>query len=130
MTVPGITELSLSFDQNMRPAVAYVVAGQAYLYWYNSVTELQETWTLPADVKSPFLSLDDKRDPATTITSNDTLLFYIRGTSLYYRQQRERYVTERLLKTYPDSNIRVGRAGMSRGLRMQIQICYITPPTP
>lgn len=130
LTDTGITELSLSFDQNMRPTIAYVAGGQAKLYWYDSVPEMQVTTNLAADVLSPFLGLDDKRSPATVLTTNDTLLFYIRGTSLYYRQQRDRYATERLLKTYPDNNIRIGRVGITRGLRMQIQICYITAPTP
>jgi len=129
-TDTDITELSLSFDQNMRPALAYVAGGQAKLYWYDTVTEMQITTNLAADVTLPFLSLDDKRLQATTINSNDTLLFYIRGSSLYYRQQRERYNTERLLRTYADTNIRIGRVGITRGLRLQIQICYITEPTP
>jgi len=130
LTDTDIEEISLSFDQNMRPTLAYVSAGQAKLYWYDSALELQVTTNLATDVRSPFLSMDDKRETATTINSNDTLLFYIRGSSLYYRQQRERYNTERLLRTYPDSNIRIGRAGITRGLRMQVQICYITEPTP
>jgi hypothetical protein len=35
----NITELSLAFDQNMNPAIAYVQATAAKLYHYDTVTE-------------------------------------------------------------------------------------------
>lgn len=131
ITVAGITELSGSFDQNMNVTIAYVVAGQAYLYWYETATETQITTTLAADVRSPFVTLDDKRAPATTITSNDTLLFYIRGTSLYYRQQRDSYSIERELYTSVEADQVILRAGMASGLRLQLELGPLpVPPDP
>lgn len=130
ITVAGITELSGSFDQNMNPTIAYVATGQAYLYWYETATEMQITTTLAADVRSPFVTMDDKRGPATTININDVLLFYIRGTSLYYRQQRESYDTERLLYEGVTADQVILRAGMSVGLRMQVELGPLPDPEP
>ena len=130
ITVSGITELSGTFDQNMNPAIAYVASGQAYLYWYETVSEMQITTTLASDVRSPFVTMDDKRGPATTINTNDVLLFYIRGTSLYYRQQREQYDTERLLYEGVEADQVILRAGMSRGLRMQVELGPLPSPQP
>lgn len=121
-TAAGITELSLAFDQNMRPAIAFLQLGQAKLYWYDTGLPGVTTTTLAADVRSPFLSMDDKRAPATTLNLNDILLFYVRSNRLCYRQQRERFLTERTLAWFEGSSVTIRKAGMSRGLRMQIEL--------
>lgn len=125
LTDTGISEISLSFDQNMRPALAYVASGQAKLYWYDTLAAAQVTTNLAADVRGPFLSLDDRRQVATTIASNDILLFYIRDSKLCYRQQRERFDTERILRTFSGPGVTIVRCGMNEGLRMQMEIVGI-----
>jgi hypothetical protein len=122
---PGITELSLAFDQNMRPAIAYMVGAQAKLWWFDQVANAVVTTNLDADVRSPFLSMDDKRGPATTSNRNDILLFYIRGANLCYRQQRDRFDTERVLGPVASEALVITRAGMSRGLFMQVELSEI-----
>lgn len=122
LVIAGVTELSLSFDQNMNVSVAYVELGQAKLYWYDTALPGYTTTILAADVRSPFLSFDDKRPFATTINSNDILLFYLRSNRLCYRQQRERFLTERTLAWFDGSQVTIKRAGMNRGLRMQIEM--------
>lgn len=118
-----VTELSHSFDQNMRPQVAYVTNGQAYLYWYDTVIEGFTTTTLDPDVRSPVLLHDDVRDLPVQAGQSDVLLFYIRGPSLYYRQQRERYTVERKLATFAGNDIRITRAGFGSKLRVQVEVC-------
>lgn len=115
-----ITELSFAFDQNMRPTVAYVASGQAKLYWFDPNANAFVVSNLAADVRSPVLTLDDKRPIAGTL--NDILLFYFRGATLYHRLQRERYQVEYALKTFSSPDVWITRAGMGRGLRMQIEI--------
>lgn len=121
-TAAGITELSLAFDANMRPAVAYLQSGVAKLWWYDATGGGLTTTVLAADVRSPFLSFDDKRSPATTLNLNDILLFYVRSNRLCYRQQRERFQTERTLAWFEGSSVTIKKAGMNNGLRMQIEM--------
>jgi hypothetical protein len=118
----GITQISLSFDANMRAAVAFVAFNQAKLWWYDATGGGVTTTILDADVRSPVLSFDDKRPFSTTTNVSDILLFYIRSNRLCYRQQRERFQTERTLAWFDGSMLSVRRAGMSTGLRMQVEV--------
>ena len=119
-SVAGITEASLGFDQTMRPAVAYVLNGVAKLWWYDTQAAAQVTTTLASDVRSPFLTLDDKRGSASA--SNDILMFYLREQSLYYRQQRDRFQTEYLVSAFDFAVARIARVGLSTGLRMGVEV--------
>lgn len=121
ITDTGIIDISLAFDQNMRPTLAYLSGGSVKLYWYDAALPGQTTTTFTG-ITSPFLALDDKRSVATAIASNDILLFYINGNQLAYRQQRDRFNTERILRTFPGSGVSIKRAGMGSGLRMQVEI--------
>lgn len=117
LAVPEMTEISFTFDANMRPAVAYVAAGQAFLNWYDSASSAYVTTALAPDVITPRVSLDDKRFLASNgYQLSDVILAYVRGDTLYYRQQRDRYLTERALKVGVRPLIRIG---MNRQLRMQ-----------
>ena len=102
-TFPGITELSLTFDQNMNPFLAYVQAGIAKFYWFDTLTSSYENTTLPVGSISPRASLDDKRNFA--IGTSDIILAYIDDGNLIMRMQRDRYEIEYIL--YPDINIPV-----------------------
>lgn len=118
----GISQLSLAFDQNMRPAVAYVAFNQAKLYWYDTALGAVTTTILGPDVRSPMLSMDDKRDFASTANTNDILLFYIRSNRRCYRQQRERFQTEHTLAWFEGTKLSINKAGMNVGNRMQVEI--------
>lgn len=117
LTVPYMSEISFTFDPSMRPTVAYVAAGQAYLSWYDSLASDYVTTTLAADVMTPRVTLDDKRYVGSNgYQVSDVILGYVRGGNLYYRQQRDRYMTERLLKTGVTPLIKIG---FNRALRLQ-----------
>src|SRR5690606_40837110 len=45
-----ITEVSLAFDQNMRPTIAFVECGRAKLLWYDSAIPGETVTELAADV--------------------------------------------------------------------------------
>jgi len=117
----GVTEISLAFDQNMRPAVAYIEAGQPKLYWFDSFVSTQVTTLLATDIVSTYLTTDDKRDVASQTNTNDILLFYVRASSLFYRQQRDRFSIERLLAVLTEPGVLVA-AGMNTGNRVQIEV--------
>jgi hypothetical protein len=112
--LPGLTEISISFDQLMRPTLAYVQAGVAYIRWFDSLESAYVTDLIGADIATPRVSLDDKR--AGQSDKSDVILAYVRAGNLYYRQQRDRYAVERLLQTGVKPLIKIG---FTRGLRLQ-----------
>jgi hypothetical protein len=115
----NIVEVSLAFDQNMRPAVAYLVGDTASLYWFDSFLAAPTTTVIGAGITSVFLTTDDKRDVATQVNSNDIILFYLRGgTQFCYRQQRDRFATEYVLDNIEDGYPYILRAGMGVGNRL------------
>lgn len=122
VTAAGITQLSIAFDQNMNPVVAYVQSGLTKLYWYSTALEAMTTTTFAADVRSPFLCMDDKRNAASLLNINDVLLFYVRTNRLCYRQQRDSYNTERTLAWFDGAAVTIKKAGMNYGLRMQVEL--------
>lgn len=121
-TAAGITEASLAFDQNMRPAVAYIQAGQAKLYWYDSFLAAQTTTTLAAGITSVYLTMDDKRSVATQTNTNDILLFYCQAGQLFYCQQRERFAVNRFLANNTFGGAYILHAGMNAKNRVQIEL--------
>lgn len=93
----SVTEMSFTFDQNMRPTIAYVEDGIAKLYWYDS-SQSQNVITEYVDITNPRLSLDDKRK--FNIGNSDIIFAYVTDHNrLCYRLQRERYGTEHILLT-------------------------------
>lgn len=116
--VTGATNIqfvALAFDQNMRPVIAYTDDGLTKLRWFDTVAQDYVTTEYPG-AKSPFCVMDDTRDIATLTGSNDVLFFYLDG-GLKYRQQRERYQTERLLTL--ETSGRIARVGMNDRNRLQ-----------
>lgn len=111
---PDLTELSFTFDQNMRPAVAYVQAGVAKLWWFDTVAGAQVTTTYPGAI-TPRVILDDKR--FTQTSNSDVILAYVRDGALYYRQQRDRFQTEQLLDAGP--HVGLVKIGFNVQLRLQ-----------
>ncbi|WP_444919127.1 hypothetical protein [Microbulbifer sp. JMSA003] len=110
-----ITEVSLAFDQNMRPVVAYVEAGMAKLYWYDSSQGQQVTTEWPGII-TPRLTLDDKRPLQSS--ANDVIFAYLQGGNLVCRQQRDRFETEYLLQENVSSPGLI-KVGMNRQFRLQ-----------
>lgn len=115
-TAPGITGISLSFDQNMQPCVAYTQSNDCKLWWFDSFTSAYVITDL-IGCTSPLVCMDDKREG--TSNYNDILLFYVRDGAIQFRQQRDRFSVERrLVDVVPGKIIQVG---MTEGLRIQIR---------
>ncbi|WP_445360372.1 hypothetical protein ACJJIL_17655 [Microbulbifer sp. EKSA005] len=110
-----ITEVSLSFDQNMRPVVAYVEGGTAKLYWYDSSQGAQVITEWPG-VITPRVTLDDKRQLQSGVS--DVIFAYLKDGNLYCRQQRDRYQTEYLLHENVNSDGLI-KIGMHKQYRLQ-----------
>lgn len=123
LEVPDISEFCFTFDQQMFPAVAYVVAeSAAHFYWFDATEQDFVTLDLPAGSITPRCTLDDKRAASGTLAgASDIILTYLRAGTLYYRVQRERYQSEHALATDLDG-YEIGQFGMNRVLRMQWQL--------
>jgi len=94
----NITEVSLTFDQNMRVTMAIVEGGEPYLIWFNSQVGTEVKTHYPG-IKNPRVILDDKRKWQSS--TSDVLFFYIKQSdgTLCMRQQRDRYEVEYVLAT-------------------------------
>ncbi|WP_444956796.1 hypothetical protein [Microbulbifer sp. ZKSA002] len=115
ITGTDITEVSLAFDQNMYPVIAYVESGTAKLYWFDSSIGSLTTTTWPGIV-TPRLTLDDTRPLQSSVS--DVIFAYLSGGDLCYRQQRDRYQTEYLLQENVNSDGLI-KVGMNRKFRLQ-----------
>ena len=120
---PDISQISLAFDQNMQPFIAFVEAGQAKFYWYDTVVNDFVFTDLPSGSTYPRATLDDHR--VSQNNTSDIILVYIRDGNLYYRQQRDRYLVEKLL--YADINLqviapRIKYVAMNMNWRLQILV--------
>ena len=118
-TAAGVTEISLAFDQNMRPAVAYVAAGVAKFYWYDANAAAFVTTTYAGAV-SPVCMMDDKRPMEIDLC--DILLFYVRSGRVYHRRQRDRYAVEYNMAAMAPGTTRIGRVGMTDKNRIQLEL--------
>lgn len=115
---PDVKEISLAFDQNMRPFVAYIEGDQAKFWWYDTSVGHEVFTDLPAGSTSPKACLDDKRAMETALS--DIILAYIRDRGLRYRLQRDRFLVEYTLAT--DLDARLIRLGMNKKNRVQFEL--------
>ena len=114
----GVQEISLAFDQNMQPSIAYTQIEEDELiakhYWFDALIQGYRTTNYPGAL-SPRITLDDKRP--MSVATNDIILTYVRDNNLYFRAQRDRYTIEYLLREGVVGLLR--RFGMNTGLRLQ-----------
>ena len=89
-----IEQVSLSFDTNGRPCVAFVDdIGGSYLRWFDPVLNATTNLDLSAfNVTTPRVTLDDDR-PFNGVNS-DVILGYVRAGAVRYRQLRDRFTIE------------------------------------
>lgn len=114
----NIVSVSLAFDQNMNPVVAFVEAGIGKLSWFDTGADARVVTDIGEGVLTPKVSLDDKRPSQLPIS--DIILSYIKDGGLYYRQQRNRYQIERKLADGPF--MALVRTGMGADYRFQWQV--------
>lgn len=117
----GVNAIAFTFDQNMRPILAFEDDGEMWLWWWDSQTNSRQTTNFGRG-RNVRLTLDDKRANATTSGTNDVLFAYIRDDRLCYRQQRERYQFERVLRTGVSPLTRLKNVGMGDNLRIRFQL--------
>lgn len=115
----NVTWISLSFDSNMNPFISFTEAGVSKFWWFDTVLSQQVfNDTIIPTATSHYATLDDRRSSQNS--ARDILLFYIRAGNLYYRQQRDRYTIERLLRSGVTGDVLI--AGMQTNLRVGITV--------
>lgn len=116
-SLPGIREVSLAFDQNMHPFVAFVQHQTARFWWFDTVVG-HVVFTDLDEAVSPRCTLDDKRDESTG--TSDILLAYVKDDNLYFRAERDRYTLEYLLKANVDATLI--SVGMMKNNRVKFRL--------
>lgn len=116
---PGIIRLSLSFDNNMQPAIAYEIDEEVRFYWFDSVSSGYVTTTY-AGARTPRVTHDDKRE--FEAAKSDVLLVYLRDSTLYHRKQRDRYLIEYPLETALPKTLRLVNVGMGTNYRIHFEM--------
>ena len=129
-TRSGITEISLAFDGNMDPVVAFVESGQAKFWWFDTVAGTTVFSNLPAGTLTPKVCHDDKRPLESG--SSDVILSYVVDGRLEFRQERDRYTIAYILMDpfiHPELSLPVvlKRVGMSKENRLQ-WLCDLANP--
>jgi len=118
----GITDINFTFDQNARLTITWKVAGNTYLFWYDTSLGQTVIEDLGTTLVSAVIQLDDKR--ATQSAPSDMTLWYTKedggGTwTLYSKLQRDRFTIEYEMGTLlPVPYLHY--VGMHYGLRIQL----------
>lgn len=119
-----ITRIGLAFDQNMRPAVAYVANGVTKLWWFDPrPAQQRNVFTAIPGARDPVICLDDKRPGQRDFS--DILLFYLKDDpsnplqTLYMRAQRDRYGVEYAIGQLPQRATSLRQVGMTTAGRLR-----------
>ena len=105
LSKPNVTSVSLAFDQNMKPCIAYVSQGNAYFWWYDNTISGYTIIALPAGSTSPQCTLDDKRAVSINLGKSDIILCYLLNNNLYMAQERDRFTIAYDLRTSVGNDI-------------------------
>lgn len=119
-----ISEIDIAFDQNMNPFVAYQQGSAAKIYWYDPLIPGMTHTTLPAGSYNLRCTLDEKRD--FNVSSSDIVLCYIRSGTLYRVYQRDRYGSEKALRTGIGANAELVSLAMNVQSRLQWHLRHYT----
>lgn len=111
LAVPGVLTVSLDFDANMAVAIAYQTATGAHLYYYDSVLGNYSTFNV-LGATSCRVGVDDKR--LFNSSASDVIFSYTLDDKLYYREQRDRYLVERLVGPSIGILLRSGQNTLNR----------------
>jgi hypothetical protein len=112
----NVLSLSLAFDNAMNIVLTWKTSTGVNLYYYDTITLGYITTHFPG-VTSSIVSVDN--DIGFYTTDSDVLFIYTKNNNLYYRQQRDRYDTERLIG---NTTKLIKRVGLSTVNRFQIQL--------
>ena len=113
----NLTSVSIAFDTNMAPTLAYIENGVLKLRWFNTATELFQVDAFPG-ATSGKVAADDKR--RSQDGASDVVFGYTLGGMLITREQRDRY--EIPYEMAASGSMVLRRMGMHERLRFQFEL--------
>lgn len=122
ITANDITEVSISFDGNARPIVAYIANKTGFLKYFDSFSSAYVTLNL-GSIKSPKVFMDDKR--AFFQAESDVILVFVRDNKLIYKLQKDRFNTDYIVA---DGVGLIERFGMLNNYRLGVRLKQGNPP--
>lgn len=112
----GVTQISLSFDQNGHPLLAYLInSNEMWLFWYDPVIQSFTHTLLENEVRDVRVILPDRRK--FQLAYSEVGVYYTKNDALYWRRQLERYQHSHLL--LQGIGGRLLKVGMSTHYRLQ-----------
>lgn len=108
----GVTRVGLGFTQGMVPVVAFEDGDGAWIRYYDNNSSDFVLLQLPSGSRDTCCTLDDHRLSQTS--SSDVIVSYLRGTNLYFVQQRESYAVERQLSSGVSALTAIGMSVVGR----------------
>lgn len=113
---PDVKTVSLAFDNNMNIALAWQKTTGSYLYYFDILIDDYAILEIPG-ATSCRIVVDDPRD--FYISASDIIFGYTLNGNLYWRQQRDRYATERLIG---EAQGKLRKMAPSDGNRLQFEL--------
>lgn len=106
-----VQTVSLAFDTNMSPVISWQTSTGANLYYYDTLTFSYVTRNF-AGVTSCRVCVDDPL--AFYVSQSDVIFGYTLNGNLCYRQQRDRYDIEYIIKPTSKHLIKMGPSSENR----------------
>lgn len=122
LTENDVKKVTLAFDVNMKPYYAIEKSNGVKLFYYDTVSQQHGELFLDS-IRSPSLCLDERR--TENLANADVCLCYIKGTKLYVRYQRDRFLVEHFLAELTHDTSYIERVGMMRNWRIGISVPYL-----
>lgn len=116
LPVSGVTSVSLAFDNNMSPVIAWTSVNGANLYYYNTLG-LTYTTRYFEGINSCRVCVDNPEDYYDG--ASDVIFGYTLNNNLCYRQQRDRYDIEYIIS---ESSRILSRMGPTTANRLQFEL--------
>lgn len=114
-TVRGIRQISLGFDQNGRPLVAYMIDDVLWMYWYSTVEQQFIHSAFESGVRDVRVLLPDRRK--FQLESSEVGVYYTQADRLVWRRQLDRYTIPYVL--LEGIGGRLMKVGMNAHYRLQ-----------
>lgn len=119
---PGVLQLSMAFDNNMNPVLAWIDASGGHVRYFSAATQNYVTVDVPG-ATSCLVVVDDIRAYSNTLS--DVVFAYTIPTGLWYSYQRNNYANPLQAST----SVRLlRRMGMNEFNRLQFETDPPEPP--
>lgn len=109
--IANVTQVSMAFDNNMNPILAWMDATGAHIRYFSGTTSTYVVLDVPG-ATSCLVAVDDSRNFYNA--NSDAVFAYTISTGLWYRYQRENYATPRQASTSVKRLLRMGMGSQGR----------------